>query len=46
MVARFRRGQLQGGDRGRQAINEARDWLTRRGVKNPVRFVEHFAPGF
>ncbi|HVZ37047.1 MAG TPA: hypothetical protein VG963_31695, partial [Polyangiaceae bacterium] len=32
MVARFRRGQIQGGDRGRQAIDEARDWLTRRGV--------------
>lgn len=43
-AARFRRGELTGGDAGRGLVEGAREWFASRGVKSPERFVEHCAP--
>jgi hypothetical protein len=40
----YRLGQLVGGDAGRARVAEARAWLTAHEVKNPERFVDHYAP--
>lgn len=44
-VARFRVGELVGGDRGAALLDGARVAMVERGVKVPERFVAMFAPG-
>jgi hypothetical protein len=45
-AARFRLGQVEGGDAGRAARQEAEAWLRREGVAAPARFVGMLAPGW
>ena len=44
--ARLRKGELLGGDVGRDLVKEAERTLQRRGVKAPSRFARMFAPGW
>lgn len=44
--ARYRLGQLLGGEEGTGLVNEADSWLRNEGVVNPPRFVQAHAPGF
>ncbi|MEO8840761.1 MAG: AAA family ATPase [Kofleriaceae bacterium] len=44
-VARFRVGELAGGDHGAALIDDARTVMTERGVRVPEQFVAMFAPG-
>lgn len=43
---RRRLGELLGGDRGRELMSEADEWMTRQQIKNPARVVNLIAPGF
>lgn len=45
-AARFRLGQVEGGDGGSATRGEAEAWLRREGVEAPARFVEMLAPGW
>jgi hypothetical protein len=45
-VARRRRGQLLGGDEGRNLVESADAWMASQGVRNPERLTAMFAPGF
>lgn len=45
-AARWRLGQVEGGDGGRAALQEAEAWLRREGVEAPARFVGMLAPGW
>lgn len=45
-VARFRSGQLRGGEAGRHLAEEAEVSMLRLGVSDPVRWAEVIAPGF
>jgi hypothetical protein len=45
-VARWRRGELLGGDEGASSVREADCWMTEQGIRNPARFAEVIAPGF
>jgi hypothetical protein len=45
-AARYRLGQLIGGDEGAALLAEADQWLKRERVRNPQRLVEMVAPGF
>jgi class 3 adenylate cyclase len=45
-AARYRRGQLLGGDAGDRLVAEAREWLHARGAVQPARLVAMLAPGF
>jgi len=45
-AASYRRGQLLGGDAGAALVAEADGEFRKRGVRNPARFVEVYAPGF
>ncbi len=44
--ARLRKGQITGGEAGAALVNEGKQELTLRGVKDPVRFARLYAPGF
>jgi hypothetical protein len=44
--ARLRKGELLGGDVGRDLVNQAERTLRRRGVRAPTRFARVFAPGW
>jgi hypothetical protein len=44
-ATKWRRGELCGGDVGREWIAEARAFFVSRQIKNPERFKEHYAPG-
>jgi hypothetical protein len=43
-VARHRRGELVGGDEGRQLVGEANRWMAGEGVRNPGRMAAALAP--
>jgi serine/threonine protein kinase len=45
-VARRRRGELLGGEQGRELVEAADAWMREQGVKNPARFAALWAPGF
>jgi len=44
--ARLRKGQLLGGEAGRELVADAVRVLSRRGVKEPLHFARIYAPGF
>ena len=44
-IARLRRGELLGGDEGRQLGESAGEWMKNQNVKNPAGFAEMLAPG-
>ena len=46
MTARRRFGQTLGGDRGRELIAEADEWMRNQEIKNPVLMTRMLAPGF
>ena len=46
LAARRRRGELTGGDAGRDLVSAADAAMGERGVKAPERFAEVYAPGF
>lgn len=45
-TARRRLGELIGGDRGRELIAQANEWMSRQQIKNPVAVTRLMAPGF
>ena len=45
-AARYRLGQVEGGDGGRVMLDEAEIWLRDEGVESPERFVAMLAPGW
>ncbi|MFO0588753.1 MAG: protein kinase [Polyangiaceae bacterium] len=45
-AARFRLGQIEGGDAGRALFVDADRWLREEGVTSPARFVGMLAPGW
>jgi len=44
--ARLRKGQMIGGEAGTALVEEGKQELSLRGVKDPVRFARLYAPGF
>ena len=46
MSARRRLGQVLGGERGRELIAEADDWMRNQGIKNPILMTRMLAPGW
>jgi hypothetical protein len=44
-ATRWRRGELAGGQAGRDVVAATRSWLTLQQIKEPERFVDHYAPG-
>ena len=44
-AARWRLGQLTGGDRGQELVQEARAWMEDQGARNPERMMAMLAPG-
>jgi hypothetical protein len=44
-AARRRRGELLGGEKGRELVEAADAWMRGQGVKNPARFAALLAPG-
>ena len=45
-AAKRQKGLFIGRDEGAQLVQEADDWFTYQGVKNPERFANMLAPGF
>jgi len=45
-AARWRLGELLGGDRGRELLQEAEEWMSRQQIRNPARIMNLLAPGF
>ena len=45
-AARWRHGELQGGDAGAEAIRSADGSMRAQGIANPGRVVDTLAPGF
>ena len=45
-AARRRLGELVGGDRGRELIDQAEEWMSRQQIKNPSAVTNLMAPGF
>ena len=45
-AARRRLGELSGGERGRQLVTEADDWMAQEKIQNPTLMVRMLAPGF
>jgi len=43
-VARRRQGELQGGEMGQRAIDQADVWMTAEGIRNPSRMARMIAP--
>ena len=46
VATRRRLGELIGGDRGRELIAEAEEWMSRQQIKCPAKIVNLMAPGF
>ena len=46
VAARCRLGETIGGDRGRQLIAQADEWMMKQQIKNPARMMSLLAPGF
>ncbi|HEY3354048.1 MAG TPA: hypothetical protein VGQ83_12420, partial [Polyangia bacterium] len=46
IAARYRLGEVQGGEAGAALTRAARAWLEAQRVRNPARFVTMLAPGF
>jgi len=44
-AARRRRGELMGGEAGRDLVAAADTWMTGQGIKNPERMTAMLAPG-
>jgi hypothetical protein len=44
-VARWRHGELLGGETGRAERSEAEAWMQEQAVHSPERFVSMLAPG-
>lgn len=44
--ARRRLGEVLGGDRGRELLNQADEWMSRQQIKNPAAYANLLAPGF
>jgi hypothetical protein len=45
-AARYRLGELLGGQEGRALVSEATLWMTGQGIRHPDRFAAVYAPGF
>jgi ATP/maltotriose-dependent transcriptional regulator MalT len=45
-AARRKLGEIVGGDRGRELINQADDWMSKQQIKNPAAVANLMAPGF
>ena len=45
-AARRRRGQLLGGDEGRELVTAAEQWMRAQDIENPARMTAMLAPGF
>ncbi|HQU44108.1 MAG TPA: hypothetical protein PK867_14910, partial [Pirellulales bacterium] len=45
-AARYRRGQLIGGEAGEALLRQATDWMRQENIVRPERIVDLFAPGF
>jgi hypothetical protein len=45
-AARRRLGELVSGDRGRELIDQAEEWMSRQQIKNPAAVTNLMAPGF
>jgi hypothetical protein len=45
-AARRRLGETLNGDRGRELVTEADDWMRKQQIKNPSAFANLLAPGF
>ncbi|HLE61639.1 MAG TPA: AAA family ATPase, partial [Pyrinomonadaceae bacterium] len=45
-ASRRRLGEAVGGERGRQLIAEANNWMARQRIQNPARMTQMLAPGF
>ncbi|MCZ6796273.1 MAG: hypothetical protein O7J95_21895, partial [Planctomycetota bacterium] len=45
-VTKRRRGELIGGDEGRELITEGNAWLEGQGIQNPAAWSRMYAPGF
>ncbi len=46
IVARWRRGELEGGEDGAQLVGEARRWMIDQAIENPACMCDMIAPGF
>jgi hypothetical protein len=46
VAARHRLGELIGGDRGHELVDDADDWMSRQEIKDPARLLNLLAPGF
>ena len=44
-AARYRQGELGGGDEGRALVDQAHGWMLEQTVKNPGRMMAMLAPG-
>jgi eukaryotic-like serine/threonine-protein kinase len=44
-TARHRRGELIGGDQGRELVEAVKDWMMGQNIKNPDRIIAMLAPG-
>ena len=45
-ATRRRLGEIVGGERGRQLIAEADNWMRKQEIKNPTAMTRMLAPGF
>lgn len=45
-TARRRLGEILGGDRGGELVNQADDWMSKQQIKNPAAVANLMAPGF
>jgi hypothetical protein len=45
-AARRRLGEILGGDRGTELLNQADDWMSKQQIKNPAAVTNLMAPGF
>jgi hypothetical protein len=45
-IARRRLGEILGGDRGGELVNQADDWMSKQQIKNPAAVANLMAPGF
>ena len=46
VATRRRLGELVGGDRGRELVSEANEWMIRQQIENPEKITNLMAPGF
>ena len=46
VAARWRLGELIGGDRGSELLQDADEWMSRQQIMNPTRIMNLMAPGF